>query len=398
MDAKLLAFKAKPKSVTGLVDGKFSADGAREEYQNHFKRPEDRLCVTLDQIPDFKITGSPQKLSGGLLNFVWRLNGTIGSVPHTLIVKSAPPYIASSPEVYLDPDRIFFEARMLEAFSTGGILEAIGSEKVRPPRLILLDRKQHLLVMEDVCQCPDLEAWLKESHSTTEAADIGRSLGKFIGALHRFSAQRPQMADEFNNQSMQQTRLAVLYGNVHNYALRAHLPDAEQLGKLAVEYGELLQQPGKALIMGDLWLPSVMVSTHGLRVIDWELAHYGRPSQDVGHFAAHLWMHIHRANTPGAAKNAETILEKFLVSYRLALGTDFDEILGAAGVMESAIHFGSEILARTVGLFQQGYLYQGLSSDHPLVQQAAQTAANHILDPQAVNTFDALGWRSTKGR
>lgn len=391
MDAKLLAFKTKPESVTGLVAGKFSANGAREEYQNHFKRPEDRLCVTLDQIPEFKITGSPQKLSGGLLNFVWRLNGTIDSVPYSLIAKWAPPYIASSPEVQLDPDRIFIEAKILEGFSAGGLLATIGSEEVRPPRFIMLNRSQHLLVMEDVCQCPDLAVWLKETHSTTEAANIGRSLGKFIGRLHRLSAQRPQLAMEFNNRNIQQTRLAVLYGNIHNYAVRAHLPNAEQLGMAAVEYGKLLQQPGKALIMGDLWLPSVIVSQHGLRVIDWELAHYGRPSQDVGHFAAHLWMHIHRAGTPRAAKNAGTILESFLTAYRFALGPDFDKILGVTGVMESAIHFGSEILARTVGLFQQGYLYDGLPGDHALVQQAAQVAANHILDSQTVNTFDALG-------
>jgi 5-methylthioribose kinase len=138
------------------------------------------------------------------------------------------------------------------------------------------------------------------------------------------------------------------------YAQKAHLENVDDVGNAALAYGKLLQAPGNVIIMGDLWLPSIIVSGEELRIIDWELSHYGRPSQDVGHLAAHLWMHTHRPPSKFTADNARLILQGFLESYRTTLGKDFDQIFGVDGVQESSIHFGSEILARTVGYFQTG--------------------------------------------
>jgi len=145
--------------------------------------------------------------------------------------------------------------------------------------------------------------------------------------------------------------------------------------------------------MGDLWTPSVIVTESGLRLIDWELAHFGHPSQDVGHFAAHLWMVAHRAVNSQIALNARTILNHFLESYRVVMGDEFDTLFGVEGVRESSVHVGSEILTRAVGAFQNDYLYGGLSPDHPIIQEAVQTASAHILNPLDMRTFDSLGWR-----
>jgi hypothetical protein len=198
----------------------------------------------------------------------------------------------------------------------------------------------------------------------------------------------------FNNVQIQRTRLDFQYKNIQSYAARAGLGNADEIGKQAIQLGERLQQPGSNLIMGDLWSPSVIVTESGLRLIDWELAHYGHPSQDVGHFAAHLWMIAHRASTSEVTMNAETILKHFLESYRDVMGIEFDNLFGVDGVRESSVHFGSEILTRTVGAFQNDYHYGGLSTDHPSIQEAVQTAAAHILDPLEMHTFDSLDWRT----
>jgi len=218
-------------------------------------------------------------------------------------------------------------------------------------------------------------------------------IGNFIGRLHQFTAQQPNMQFKFNNPNIQRTRLDFQYKNVVHYAERANLPHAQKIGEVAVAYGERLQEPGKVLIMGDLWLPSIFVTINGLRIIDWELSHFGRPSQDVGHLVAHLWMYQHRYAEKSTAKTAKLILEGFLTAYRSALGDSFDEVFGLSGVRESAIHFGSEVLTRTVGNFQNGYLYEGLAWDDRLIQTAADLAARHILDPLHQTTFDAMNWR-----
>jgi 5-methylthioribose kinase len=162
------------------------------------------------------------------------------------------------------------------------------------------------------------------------------------------------------------------------------------MGVAAVTYGELLQRSGKVVVMGDLWLPSVIVSGDDLRIIDWELAHYGHPSQDVGHLAAHLWMHMHRPPSASTAENAMNMLKGFLENYRIALGEEFNRIFGSEGLQESSIHFGSEILARTVGTFQEGYLYQGLPWDHADIQEAILMAASHITNPTSAGIFEPL--------
>lgn len=351
------------------------------------------LAAIQEKFTDFVVAGEPEPLSGGLLNYVWRVKGRLPSNPESVIIKWAPAYIASSPEVWLDPARLIIEARAMSTLGPGGLLESTLPADMRLPRLYQLIESHNLILMEDLGHWPDLGRWLGESHPQVEAEAIGLSIGNFIGTLHKVTAHRPELAQSFDNKNIQRTRLEFQYENIQAYAQRAGLPDAADLGKRAVQFGQHLQQPGLCLIMGDLWPASVTVTAAGLRVIDWELAHYGRPAQDVGHLTAHLWMYVQRSPNPQIAANSRIMLQSFLSAYRGALGAEFVGIFGLDGVSESAIHFGSEILTRTVGAFQDGYLYGGLAHDHPAIREAVQTAAAHIRSPLENNTFDQLDWR-----
>ena len=71
-------------------------------------------------------------------------------------------------------------------------------------------------------------------------------------------------------------------------------------------------------------------------------------------------------------------------------GPKFDELFGAPGIRESTVHFGCEILVRTVGVFQEGYLYEGLSLDDAVIQEAVGVAAQHIRSPETVDSLAAL--------
>jgi 5-methylthioribose kinase len=384
-----------------------------------------RTCATPEQvlehlkrrIPDLKAARQPEPLPGGYLNCVWRVPGR----PEPIIVKVAPPHIAAMPNIPLDPGRIVIEARALAAFGPRGALADVASPVVRPPRLLDFDERAHVLVMEDVGTCPDLGAWLRQRGQDEESADgcslsaeIGRHVGRFIGTLHVRSHDDARLAELFDSRTIQRTRLEVQYQAVRDLCVRAGLPDAAALGSKAVALGNLLQEPGLCVIMGDLWPPSILVtdeadgrhpadSRHpGIRIIDWELAHFGRPSQDVGHLVAHLWMHIHRAPTeradskhpadnkhPSAAR-ARAALQGFLTAYRSALGDKFTDLFGATGREESAVHLGAEILVRTVGAFQDRYLYEGLPPYDPIIQEAVQAAAEHMRHAERVDTFAAL--------
>ncbi len=96
----------------------------------------------------------------------------------------------------------------------------------------------------------------------------------------------------------------------------------------------------------------------GMRIIDWEFCHYGHPAQDVAYLSAHLWMLGHCAASDAERIRFEVFNEHFLMSYletvcsaqpSLLDTTDFDLL--------HRIHFGCEILTRSVGLFVENYLY-----------------------------------------
>ena len=339
-----------------------------------------------ERLSEFTPTGPPAQLAGGNLNVVWRVPGE----PASVIVKYAPPHIAANPDVPLDPSRLLMEARSLEAFMPEGRLAGLRREGVRPPRLLDVTTDPHVLIMEDMGDAPDLGAWLRAGGTAEEAEDRGRRLGTFIGRLHAETQGDAAWADAFNNRSMQETRHAVQYEPARDYLAAAGVDDAERLGDRAEALGERLLEPGRCHTMGDLWPPSVLVAGEELRLIDWELAHYGQPAQDVAHFAAHLWMQAHRAPDAPTAARARSCRQAFLEAYRAAIGSAADGLLDADSLRDCAIHFGCEILARTTGAFQEGYLYDGLAPDHEAMRDAVSVAAAHIRMPQAADTLEPL--------
>ena len=339
------------------------------------------------RLSDFVPAGTPVRLPDGNLNVVWRVPGEDASV----IVKYAPPYIAADPEVPLDPSRILIEARCLNALDPDGALADVRTATVRPPRLRDVDEEAHVLVMEDCGDGPALGAWLRsgqEGDRRAEAARLGRRLGAFIGRLHAATHDREPYAVVFDNRPMQETRLAVQYRGVAEMLKRGGVDDAEALGGRAEALGEALLETGRCLTMGDLWPASVLVSGEGLRLIDWELAHYGRPLQDVAHWEAHLWMQRHRAPTPAVEAAVEALRAAFRDGYREAVGEAMDALWTDAERRDAAVHVGAEILVRAVGPFRAGYLYAGLAPDHPAVQAAVAAAADRLRRPEAHAVFE----------
>jgi 5-methylthioribose kinase len=345
---------------------------------------DDVLPYVQEQCPEFEPAGTPERLPGGNLNVVWRVPGA----DRSLIVKYAPPYIAADPDTPLDPDRLRIEARCLEALAPGGELADITDSAVRAPHPVDVNAEIPVLVMEDIGDVPSLDRWLREADPEgleERAATQGRRLGRFLGRLHATTCNDEHFADAFDNRPMQETRLVVQYQGVADMLRTGGVDDAAALGRRAEQLGKTFLEPGRCLTMGDLWPPSVLVTESGLRLIDWELAHYGRPLQDVAHFLAHLWMQHHRAPSGAAAEAVEALRSAFLGTYADTLDSAQASLWDDAERRDAAVHFGAEILVRAVGPFQSGYVYAGFDSGHPVVQEAVSTAAQHLRAPRGID-------------
>jgi len=257
---------------------------------------------------------------------------------------------------------------------------------VRPPRPLHHDAHRSVLLMEDVGSLPDLGAALAAGRPGSSEA--GERLGRFIGRLHA-TPLADGLRAAFANPDAQRTRLVVQYQSVVGALRTAGVADADALGDEAVALGERLLRPGRCLIQGDLWPPSVLVAETGaLRVIDWELAHVGVPAQDLGHLGAHLWMLGHR--TAEASRAASEAWGGFLRGYAHAAGDALPGLLSGGTLADATRHLGCEILVRAVSPFQGGSAYDGLAPAAPAVREAVALAADALRAPEVQPHFDAL--------
>lgn len=314
-----------------------------------------------------------EKLSGGNLNHVWRAKWH----DQTVIAKQAPPHIASQPEVSLSSTRITFEARALELFMPGNELHHLASDPIRPPRVLDFDEEDSLLLMEDLGDLPGLALWM---HQLEDPESLGTTLGQFIGNLHRSTFGNNTLAGDFNNRDIQQVRNEIQYRAAAAYAT---LPDVNtnrsDINRQTRALGEYLLKPGRCLIMGDLWPPSILITEKGkLRLIDWEFAHFGHPLQDTGHFAAHCWMQAHTAPDEELARMWEHTWATFWESYQSIMPTHDSELWKQEQREDMAVHMGAEILVRANGPFKSGYLYEEYPADHPIILEAVDHACHLI--------------------
>jgi Ser/Thr protein kinase RdoA (MazF antagonist) len=304
------------------------------------------------RLPGRPVTGAPERLDGGLLNHVFRVPVEGGSV----VVKMAPAAARGAPEVELGPERIGFEAAALRWLAP----DPLGAgDAVRAPQVVDLDSSCWTLIMEDVGPAPDLEQALGsvsdgDGRKAAEVTEVLGALGRFVGRLHAGTAGDRALSCAFRNRGVQRTRMATQYLAVETWAQAAGLPDAESLARAAREVGERFLEPGKCLVMGDLWPRSVLWSSSGVRLVDWEFVHFGHPAQDLGHWAAHLWMHAHAH--PERAPLIRDGYRAFVEAYEAILG-ERPAVRDSDDDRAAAQHAGAEVLARVLGPFSRDYFY-----------------------------------------
>lgn len=323
--------------------------------------------------PGIRLRGPWERL-GGLVNVVHR----VGTAPvASVIVKHAPPHLASAPEIPLSPTRLAFEHAALRALAPGASLGGALGSLVRAPRVLGADLASAVLVLEDLGEWPDLATAL--SAQPTFAGAL-RALGEAIAGLHVRSAGRSELAAIFDNADVQATRLRVQYEPAGEHLAAVGVADAAALGARAAALGRALLAPGRCLVMGDLWPASVLASGGELGLIDWEFAHYGRPLQDVAHLAAHLWMQEQRATRSETARTFARARVEFLRGYASGV-VAAPQLFDAAELADAAVHAGCEILARTLGPFRAGFLYDGLRPEDSALAAAVAQAAAQLRAP-----------------
>jgi 5-methylthioribose kinase len=288
------------------------------------------------------------QLGGGLMNEVWRIEGS-----PMVVLKIYSDRSRESPGVELTTDRGRFEAAALQLFEHDDDLSNLGRGVVEVPRVVHFEPMQAMLAMTHIDHESDIGVAIRQGRaSETEAAEIGA----WLGALHLETRHRVDLLRRFKNAPVQRTRLRVQYAAVEDTLeeVDADVDSARlrEAGRRALALGRTLLEPGECLVMGDMWPRSVLVGDGTLGVIDWEFCHFGRALQDVAHFAAHLWLLADGADDRIASIRLHHARSAFLEAYFRAApsweGEDYEL---------AAVHAGAEIVMRTYGAFADPSLF-----------------------------------------
>jgi len=318
-----------------------------------------------------------KKLTGGNLNHVWRATDQDGN---NVIVKYAPPFIAKQPEIPLDDSRIQFESRILKAFLDDEQMSGLTNAAMRVPIFLGFDKTENILMMEYVGDLKNINEYINQNRDAI--GKMGKELGIFIAGLHLATFNEDSYRKKFTNLPVQKTRFEVQYKQCGKFAEKAGISSklARKVHEHCHELGQKLMGEGICIIMGDLWPESILVdsNTGSLVLIDWEMCHFGNPIQDVAHLDAHLWMMQHRCSDENSQKEIAKFQNDFTEQYRNELNKN-PAFAQQFCERDYAIHYGAEILARTTGSFQSGYLYDGLSHDAKPIQEAVNHAVSKII-------------------
>jgi 5-methylthioribose kinase len=229
------------------------------------------------------------------------------------------------------------------------------------PRVLAHDAGDHVLAMELLP--PEAQNWQVEIGEGRVHARLGRAVGETLGTWHSSTADRAEIAEQFDTFSMfEELRLSPFHETV--MTRRPEL--AAAVGACTAE----LRSVRRCLVDGD-YAPKNMLVAPGGRwwVFDLEVAHFGNPVFDLGFFLSFPLLSAVR--WPSVREELETFAEDFLGGYSSVAGEDF-----AGDRTSIAAHTACLMLARTDGVSPAAFL------DEPSRVRAREIATGLLRQPE----------------
>jgi 5-methylthioribose kinase len=281
-----------------------------------------------------------RELSGGVSNIVMRVDVT-GQAP--FVIKQCRERLRVAMEWHARLDRIWAERATL------ALLGSILPPGV-VPSLLFEDRPNYLFAMS--CAPDDSSTWKTRLMAGEVDSRIAGRLGTLLGTLHAKAPEHPILHRELADVS--------LFGELrvdpyYRTTAQAH-PDLAPRIESLIAAMDALPVAERTLVLGDFSPKNILVHANGLILLDFECAHRGDPTFDLGFFLSHLILkaiHLGR-NQPRQTADHLTLADHFWADYLKTIGPDAPF---AGNIMARAItHTAACLLARVDGKSPVEYL------------------------------------------
>jgi 5-methylthioribose kinase len=213
-------------------------------------------------------------LGGGVSNVVLRIDYWEGRWERKLVVKQSLPQLRTRDAWFSDRERIYREQEVMRVL--GPLLPPLAV-----PEVLFEDRENFVFAMTNT---PRLRGVWKDLLLLFRGAcsqDLAGLAGQLLGRMHQATAGRADLRERLGDHAVfVQLRVEPFYERV-----RQRRPEVAEAVTPLIDQ---LLTVKEALCHGDFTPKNLLVHTDGFTLVDYETAHYGDPTMDLGLCLAHL--------------------------------------------------------------------------------------------------------------
>jgi 5-methylthioribose kinase len=268
-------------------------------------------------------------LSGGVSNVVFRVE-TPG---RDLIIKQSRPQLRTRDAWFSDLERVYREQQVIET------LHPLLPEYV--PHVLFADRDNYAFAMS--AAPTGAQVWKALLLAGDVDIGLGTQTGSLLGRMHQATAEQPALVEPFGDHTVfVQLRVDPFYRRVQ-----------ERRPEVAAAVERLVEQMltiREGLCHGDYTPKNLLVCGSSLTLVDYETAHQGDPTMDLGLCLCHLVLKA--IHGPDARHSYFELTRAFWRGYSAAVRFRPIAELQRRGIA----HGGACLLARVDGTSPVDYL------------------------------------------
>jgi aminoglycoside phosphotransferase (APT) family kinase protein len=268
-------------------------------------------------------------LSGGVSNQVLRVT----TPQRRLILKQSRPQLRTRDAWFSDLDRIYREQEVMQALHP--YLPSV------VPEVLFVDRLNYVFAMSHARF--EAKVWKAELLEGKIDLELGAKIGRVLGRIHQASAEQSSRFEAFRDHTVYvQLRVDPFYRRVQ-----------ERRPEVAAAIESIIAKMltiKEALCHGDYTPKNILVHDGMFTLVDYETAHFGDPTMDLGLFLAHLTLKAVRS--PERSSRLTALMRMFWRGYCQEVAFRPHVELERRGVK----HFGVCLLARVDGTSPVEYL------------------------------------------
>lgn len=270
-----------------------------------------------------------EELAGGVSNVVYRVKTFKG----LFVLKQSRAQLRTADPWFSDVSRIFREIDTMQ------LLVSRLPEGV-VPKVLMRDDENYAFLMSHAPR--DARDWRSILLDGNVDPELGETAGRILGTIHA-STSRDSLPATFADKTVfDQLRIDPFYRRVAE-----RCPDVANALKSLID--DLLKNAW-CLTHGDFSPKNLLLHGDGFTLVDYETAHLGEPSFDVGFFLSHLFLKA--IMQPQAFTLFGPLLNGFWRGYQDAYPfKPFEYVIG-----NSIAHLGACLLARVDGTSPAPYL------------------------------------------